>query len=526
MDNYPFVKCLHPVRMRNPYTQENITVACGKCEACLSRKADINSFKIQCESKCHKYCLFITLTFSEDNVPRFVFRPREDGLFDFYDITKRTHLDGVPTLLEEGVQLSEVTSSTYEKYISALSMKTGSKDGSFTFADVRELQLWLKRIRKYVYSNTQETLRYYAISEYGPVHFRAHFHVLLFFDKPETLALFSESGKCPRWKYGRTSCELSKGSAASYVSSYLSSFCSLPEIFKIRSTRPKSYHSIYFGEGVFENEFEEIYASASYEALSVSCNFGKSSECVYPWRSYYLRLFPRCIGYAGLSSDQKLRIYSIFLESRKYISGCSSVLDYAKRIIDNLNFGILSTAKGDCYDFYHFVSSLVVDSSTFVGSCTEDCDLLDRYYTSLYRILLCSRLTFRILSRVCQSPKLRIELGILSSDPYSVQSMRSFITCMDRFYSSFELSQLRQFYTSQQRFFDDKYFGLFYDNYNIGNFYSFLKSTDLYKSFRESSLSRSNDRVKHKVLNDQNNIFVSLLNSNYGKEHYVSCESE
>ena len=53
--DYPFVKCLHPVKMRNPYTQENITVACGKCEACLNRRAGINSFRIR--DLVIRYCL-------------------------------------------------------------------------------------------------------------------------------------------------------------------------------------------------------------------------------------------------------------------------------------------------------------------------------------------------------------------------------------------------------------------------------------------------------------------------------------
>ena len=45
MENYPFVKCLNPQSIINPYTNERLLVECGKCKACRIRKGAIASMK-------------------------------------------------------------------------------------------------------------------------------------------------------------------------------------------------------------------------------------------------------------------------------------------------------------------------------------------------------------------------------------------------------------------------------------------------------------------------------------------------
>jgi hypothetical protein len=47
--------------------------------------------------------------------------------------------------------------------------------GSNVGADV---QNYIKRLRKYLYKQlgSYETLHFYAVGEYGPVHFRPHYH--------------------------------------------------------------------------------------------------------------------------------------------------------------------------------------------------------------------------------------------------------------------------------------------------------------------------------------------------------------
>lgn len=514
--DYPFVKCLHPVKMRNPHTQEKITVACGKCEACLNRRAGINSFRIRCEASVHKYCMFITLTYDDKYVPRFDVRLNDNGLIEAFIVGGLSHGE----ILDTDLILSDCKSENLSQYRLALYNKASRfPDEGLTFCRSRDLQLFLKRIRKFIFTRTHEKVRFYGISEYGPVHYRAHFHVLLFFDQDDTLSLFSDKHKCPCWEYGRSSAELATGDAASYVSSYLSSSSSLPEILKVRFARPKSYHSNYLGEKVFESQFTDVYADASYKALSSSVQFDKGVFEVNAWRSYFSRLFPRCIRYASLSFVEKLRVYRIVSEARLYVSGVDSVCELAEKTVGNLLYGItLELDASPAKDFYSLVSSLIDFPSNFLGACSMDDDMYDRLVSRCYRIFLCSRLFFRICDRISVDDRLLVLFGLkglcLQSSDYEFSSC--ILKVIDKFYSSFELSKLEQFYKSQQVLFDDKLMCLFYDNYNDGFWRQRLAEFQPFKQFSKDSFDSYYKSVKHKTLNDLNNIFNSNLKKVYG----------
>lgn len=514
--DYPFVKCLQPVRIRNPHTHEKITVACGKCEACLNRRAGINSFRIRCEASVHKYCMFITLTYDDKYVPRFDVRLNDNGLIEAYIVGGLS--DG--EILETDLILSECKPQNLSQYRLALYNKAARiPDVGLTYCRARDLQLFLKRIRKFIFSRTHEKIRFYGISEYGPVHYRAHYHVLLFFDQEDTLSLFSDQNKCPCWEYGRSSAELATGDAASYVSSYLSSSCSLPEILKIRSTRPKSYHSNYLGEKVFESQFTDIYADASYKSLSASVSIGKDVVTANAWRSYFCRLFPRCIRFASLSFAEKLRVYRIISEARLYVSGVDSVCELADKTVGFLLHGITTTLDdSSAKDFFSYMSSLIDYPLNFLGACEMDDDMYDRLVSRCYRILLCSRLFFRICDRISEDESLMVLLGLkdlhLRPDDYNFSAV--VLKVVEKFYSSYELSKLEMFYKSQQTLYDDKLMSLFYDNCNDGFWRERLVDFQPFKQFKKVSMDSFYKSVKHKTLNDLNNIFNSNLKKVYG----------
>lgn len=514
--DYPFVKCLHPIKMRNPHTHEMITVACGKCEACLNRRASFNSFRIRCEASCHKYCMFITLTYEDKYVPRFDIRLNDNGLIESYVVGGLSDVQ----ILDTDLVLSDCRPENVEQYRLALYNKAARLPGEgLTYCRARDLQLFLKRIRKFIFNRTHEKVRFYGISEYGPVHYRAHFHVLLFFDQDDTLSLFSDKDKCPCWKYGRSSAELATGDAASYVSSYLSSSCSLPEILKIRSTRPKSYHSNYLGEKVFEGQFTEVYADATYKALSACVQIGERTVEVNAWRSYFSRLFPRCIRYASLSFTEKLRVYRIMSEAGLYVSGVDSVCELAEKTVGDLLNGITVTLDDSpAKDFFTYMSSLIDFPSRYLGACQMDDDMYDRLVSRCYRILLCSRLFFRICDRISKDECLMALFGL--KDMYLRPTDYGFSACIlkriDEFYSSYELNKLEMFYKSQQVLFDDKFMTLFYDNCNDGFWRQQLVDFQPFMQFKRESFDSYYKSVKHKTLNDLNNIFNSNLKKVYG----------
>ena len=63
-----FVHCFHPMKIRNS-SGEWITVSCGTCQACLSRMSNKASYQCSLHEQDFKYCMFVTLTYSNENIP-------------------------------------------------------------------------------------------------------------------------------------------------------------------------------------------------------------------------------------------------------------------------------------------------------------------------------------------------------------------------------------------------------------------------------------------------------------------------
>lgn len=101
-------------------SKQDMVVACGRCAFCLATKRSDWALRLHYEGRQHLVKKFITLTYADAHL----------------------HFkDGVSQL------------------------------------DKRDVQLWLKRVRK-----TGAKVRYFAVGEYGSQTFRPHYHVLLFGD--------------------------------------------------------------------------------------------------------------------------------------------------------------------------------------------------------------------------------------------------------------------------------------------------------------------------------------------------------
>lgn len=108
-----------------PYVQGIRAFGCGKCLPCITRRRSIWMHRLMLENLQHEHSAFVTLTYEDKHLPK-----TEDGL---------------PTLVP------------------------------------RDLQLWLKRIRKQCAAiNEQFKLRFFAVGEYGSQSERPHYHVALF----------------------------------------------------------------------------------------------------------------------------------------------------------------------------------------------------------------------------------------------------------------------------------------------------------------------------------------------------------
>lgn len=523
-NRYPFAPCLHPVKLRNPYTGEIILVPCGKCQACLLKKSQTRTLRLQCEAKAHKYCLFVTLTYDNDSIPRvglehsimsrkglenhFDLRVQQVGRFFEPDTLK--DFDGY---LSIGNFFSKV--QDLQSYTMLMRKKQRLPDTQPGIAVLckRDVQLFLKRLRKYVFKNTQERLRYFLCGEYGPQTFRPHYHFLLFFSDERTYDLlmprrlpsdtqedwYRKQHSFPCWKYGRCDTQLASD-AASYVSSYINSSCSLPEVLKVSSVRPFCLHSNYLGENVLESQSEKIYWKASYGALKACVELGGKSVELPPFKSYYSRLFPLCRGYASKSPEERLVSYTLASKAIEYFGEGISLFAAARQITSSIYHYCDKPSSG----YYDYDPSVVGLLRLFRSEFPETAG----FSFSLRRDSFEDDERFE---KICRS----VYLGLLVSKRF-LNIARTFnidhvvlVRIIDQFYKSRDYELLRSFYESQERSFSFDEFALWYDNFTVElqNF-DLLSRSPKYVNYRASVLKRFDDSVKHKKLNDANRIFL------------------
>lgn len=122
------MQCSTPISIADPskkHKSQRLTVPCGKCGACKHNRRASWAFRLLQELKVSKTAYFITITYSDENIP--------------YDPTT-----GIITLRK------------------------------------RHLQKFIKRLRKEHSKLTDHKLRYYAVGEYGSKTNRPHYHAIMF----------------------------------------------------------------------------------------------------------------------------------------------------------------------------------------------------------------------------------------------------------------------------------------------------------------------------------------------------------
>jgi hypothetical protein len=120
--------CLTPIKIKAKQKQDGMVrsqghaiVPCGKCGACKNKRANAWIFRLQQQEKVHISALFVTLTYSAENI--------------------RLTSKGFMTL------------------------------------DKRDVQLFMKRLR---WNTGRKHIKYYACGEYGTDSWRPHYHAIMY----------------------------------------------------------------------------------------------------------------------------------------------------------------------------------------------------------------------------------------------------------------------------------------------------------------------------------------------------------
>lgn len=564
-----FNRCEHPRIIKNKYTGEPVYVKCGVCPHCLISRSDAKRNLCDYEKWNRKYCYFVTLTYNSQYVPKMALVPITDYEFDYpignnwpavrsqlltrmlldprvkkqdngQDINMFTCKVNYPyidehlkTIFDSCAAAGEFRKNYKPKYGSSARpyilrtiprmsklhnfgdvqreelvwispekvemLKKKSKcegndnafpqfKGLLKYINYRDYQLFAKRFRKYLFTKigSYEKISSYVVSEYSPRTFRPHFHILFFFDSDEVAENIRQA-VFQSWKLGRVDTQLARDSAGSYVSGYLNSLVSLPSIFTdVSFTKNKSRFSKLFGYESFRKTVEV--PEQAVERLSERIRFvrnGKPCEFTPPL-SYISRLLPRFVPYSS----------NFVVETRTVLRSIRGVLQLFRR-----NEPFKKETPTNISEFVHCYVVTLYEKYGYSYATLPECLRVFLAYTRSEKEIhyftdsLKNKLSrpFYIYKRFCSC-------GL--SDDY-------LISLCDEYMSKQRSQSLSNQLSIQQEMFEregysDELLSLFYINKpqkKVNNRY-FQEWKD--KNYYEVHYIR----VKHKKLNDENNVFL------------------
>lgn len=463
-----------------------MVVSCGHCLSCIVQKAHAKSNVCAQQEKISKYTFFVTLTYNKENVPC----AYPVYLFDDAQSSRKQYIE----LYDD--QTGELLGSCYYPHKKCKAIINRTDDNKLHYARFSDVQKFMKRLRRRIetskkpYSN--EKIKYYAVSEYGPRTFRPHFHILLYLDSPELsqdlAALVHQS-----WKNGYCYTTLSQGHATSYVASYVNSVVALPAILQTSSTHPKCSHSSCLALPIFTNEFKKIYKNEPERLVRSVEHRDTNGHVSYsaPWCSYKTFLFPKCPGFAYKSTCERYATFNALQAIVRYY-GKRNISEYAELIqTDSLN-GLLPLCIAD--------PLLKKVDGTYIVPTLDI--LKQRLYQLKHFEKLCKLFDITPL-QLCKI----VERFYSALDYANLTDMYKVIQESEKVLQPSDYELFSKVFVYQSHLFDE--------DINInGNIFERNLINDLYLqspmyqnivSSRKLSYQKS---IKHKVLNDLNNIFL------------------
>lgn len=430
--------CQYRSFITNRYTGARIAVDCGQCDYCIHKRATKASIRVKTAGSAFKYSYFVTLTYDNEHIPLMNCKVLHSEYEDVVGISGDIHFgdeyhkyipvseyqcDDSSTLRHiffEQVQGTVPFDREIKEHVPIrdnwfLSMdairsfigKTQAvdktdypasaqygRDNLIPFLNYADVQNYIKRLRKHLslQLGSYEPLHFYAVGEYGPVHFRPHYHLLLFTNS-EKVAEVLRYCHAKSWKLGRSDFQRAAGGSSSYVASYVNSLISAPLLYRsCRAFKPRSRASLgFFEKGCDFVEDDDYYAQIEQKIDSVVngrvYNFNGICVRSTPPLSYIRTLLPR---FSSARNDDSTAIARILL----------SVHRTPQRIarfgfVDYNQDSVLSLVRA--YYKYLKANSILTDDdkiilhsarclTRFCNSCS-DVDI-ESYINKLYRIFL------------------------------------------------------------------------------------------------------------------------------------------
>lgn len=546
--------CQHRSFITNKYTGARIAVDCGQCDYCIHKRAQKASMRVKTAASAFKYSFFVTLTFDNEHLPLMYCKVLRSEYDDVVGISGDIHfgheshqyipvseyqcddnsalhhiffeqvqgtvpfdreikeyvpvkdnwflsMDAIRSFIHKSQSLDNSTYPAAEKY---------GLDNLIPFLNYVDVQNYIKRLRKHLFKTlgSYETLHFYVVGEYGPVHFRPHFHLVLCTNSDEVAKVLRYCHD-KSWNLGRSDFQRAAGGACSYVASYVNSLCSAPLLYRsCRAFKPRSRASIgFFEKGCDFVEDEDPYAQIERKIDSVVngriYNFNGVSVRSTPPMSYIRTLLPR---FSSARNDDSVAITRIL----------RAVHRTPQRIakFGFINFrqdSILSLVR--VYYQYLKCNSILSDDDKIIlhaarcltrfVNCSSDVDI-ESYINRLYRLFLYVYKFFR-----------NWHLPLFGSDisAYSGRIMFIIKTGIE-YEKKKDYESLRDSFIvrSANPVISDCMFALPQNGCETDVLSNISRETvQLLEQLRYRSATYCRDMIKHKKLNDANNILNRMV---------------
>lgn len=434
--------CENPVTFKNPYDGKIYTVPCGKCNTCAKNKSLYWVEKLESERKAHPYCTFITLTYNDEHLPKFVLF----GKNHFVD--------------PDTGELVDIDSETYRESFEYLK----NRDYCVSHPCKEHLQRFIKKLRaKTAFYETDEhkkIVRYILVAEYGPEHHRVHYHGILYYDSPwlarnikkvVTSSWSLDNRDSDNTSLGFVKVQHVQSSAASYTAGYL--YCSndLPPIYQLKPLQPLKLFSKHppLGSLCFEQEkVREILVNGITRIPQYSVRTGDTNIVPLP-SSLKNRLFPKIRGFGTFTHADRVRLYGFVHERQSEIYYFGGFVNYIKK----MSAKEINSLGSTLYCYLLEMVDHVEDPDELFDVChwlkSPERLRAHRFYS------ICNRVSYNIIT-----------LGISSVDEY--------VTYIENYYQNCERQNLLDQYEMESQFADDVRQLLFID----GNFVDNLRKKD------------------------------------------------
>lgn len=503
--------------------------SCGHCPDCYARRADYYSRLCCVNSAAHKYNYFFTLTFNDQCVPRAFYHIENEHTIKFYDCTDR------PLKPAKDGTLRTKCIDEYGDLVAFYSCKSLDLDNFRAFAEKscrsykygldnpfyqnniirylrkKDCQNFFKRFRRHISRLYDIPIYYFAAGEYGPQSFRPHIHVFLSFDDdrlvPDLERLLHKS-----WKFGNIDgpeVARSINGVSSYVAGYLNSFTKLPCYLAVDGFRPFTLHSQNYGTAIDSYFRDECYSDVKKAAGQFDLPTPYGVWTYYPNSRCQGRIFPRCYNYDEQMAGGKYQLYTCYSHFRKLFPHLRTVSELTRRVL----------RSPEC--FASFLKHL-----DLYPLCSRDFP---------ERSADCPSIPYRIPQGVAFKPvsEMTDHESVVYTRLYSAINMsRHFqdfcckdrtpdevIRIIDSYYGYYSpLVKLCQQLTAEQQWYDENFdtdYFFFYpysekpdDDCDLSYCSRYFRSKIMKRYNREKDLIYAG-RVKHKELNDANDMFVN-----------------